>query len=154
MKDLKIVLLILAVVLALVIAKTTGKNKFNGDVQETIGATLNKQFMVSEDDYNKSGSQFFVVEINPSGKDLNVDSGKFLKVQFENLTDGNTLKTLEQTDKKILLVSGDISVAMRAWIIVKQLGIENVFVLAEKDAEVLKYEFQPDTVERLEPVIE
>jgi hypothetical protein len=67
--------------------------------------------------------------------------------------DESTLRTLKVAEKKILLVSNDNSKAEKAWVILKQLGIKNVFVLSSEDnPEELKYEFKPDTNAKLESV--
>jgi hypothetical protein len=44
-----------------------------------------------------------------------------------------------------------VSTASKAWVILNQLGYQNVVVLSpEENPEQLKYKFQPDTMVRLE----
>lgn len=148
MKSLKIVLLVLAVVLVLVIIKTVGKNGFKQDAKSTIEAVNSKNFMISVNDLEKNKSEYLIVEMDESGSQRFENS---LKISFEKLLDESNLQKLKDSDKKIILVSADISTVSKAWVILNQLDFENVFVLSEdENPEVLKYEFQPDTAARLE----
>ena len=144
LKGLIIVLVILLVVLVLVIVRTTGKNRFKQDAKNAIETVTNNNFSVSLNDYKAAENQFLVVDFNET------DSAQFensIKVSFEKLLEESTLRKIKETEKKILLCSDDNSVALKAWVILNQLNFKNVFVLStEENPEVLKYEFQPDTV--------
>lgn len=148
MKSLKIVLMVLAVVLVLVIVKTVGKNGFKQDAKSAIEAVNSKNFIISVNDLEKNKSEYLIVEMDESGSQRFENS---LKISFEKLLDESNLQKLKDSDKKIILVSADISTVSKAWVILNQLDFENVFVLSEdENPEVLKYEFQPDTAARLE----
>ena len=152
LKGLKIVIVILLVVLVLVIVRTTGKNRFKQDAQNAIEAIESNNFSVLLKDFKANESQYLIVEINESGS---VQFEKSIKIEFERLLDKSTLQKLKGTDNKILLVSDDNSVAVKAWVILNQLNFKNVFVLLdEENQEVLKYEFQTDAAARLESVSE
>lgn len=142
-KNLKIVLMILIVVSVMVIVKTTGKNHFKEDAQNAIEAVVSNNFIISESEFKNSEDQFLVVDLSESGLNPYKNS---LKISVENLAEESSLMKLKDTDRKILLVSGDDSKAEKAWVILNQLGLKNVFVLSdEENPEVLKYKFQPDT---------
>lgn len=148
MKSLKIVLLVLAVVLVLVIFKTVGKNGFKHDAKSTIVAVNSNNFMISANNLEKNKSEYLIVELDESGSQRFENS---LKIPFEKLLEETNLQKLKDSKKKIILVSADIPAASKAWVILNQLDFENVFLLSnDKNPEVLKYEFQPDTAARLE----
>ena len=143
LKDLKIVLIFLLVVLVFVIVRTTGKNRFKGDAKDAIEAVKTNNFSVSVNELKGSENQYFIIDLNESGSAQFENS---LKIQFEKLLEETTLQKLKETENKILLVSDDNSVAAKAWVILNQLDFNNVFVLSDdENNEVLKYEFKPDT---------
>lgn len=152
MKNLKIVLLVLAVVLVLVILKTVGKNGFEQDATNAVEGIFSKSYMVFSNDLKNLESQYLIVDLDESS------SSKFensLKIPFDKLLEESNLQKLKDSKKKLLLVSADNSVAAKAWVILNQLNFKNVFFLSnEENPEVLKYEFQPDTAARLESVVE
>jgi uncharacterized protein (UPF0333 family) len=142
LKEFKIVLLILLVVLVLVIVKSTGKNRFKQDAKSAIETITSNNFSVSLTDFSVAENQYLVVVLNESGS---VQFENSIKVPFEKLIDENILQKLKETDNKILLISGNNSIALKAWVILNQLGFKNVFVLSDEETpEGLKYKFQPD----------
>jgi hypothetical protein len=143
LKEFKIVLLILLVVLVLVIVKSTGKNRFKQDAKSAIETITSNNFSVSLTDFSAAENQFLVVKLNESGS---VQFENSIKVPFEKLIDETTLEKFKKTGKKILLVSEDYSLSIKAWVILNQLDFKNVFVFSkDENAEILKYELQPDT---------
>jgi len=78
-----------------------------------------------------------------------------IHIPFENLLEESSIQKIKEAENKILLYSDDNSLAIKAWVILNQMEFKNMFVLSnEKNPEVLKYEFQPDTAVRLESVSE
>jgi len=147
-KDLKIVLFFLLVVLVLVIVRTTGKNRFKQDAKNAIEAITSNNISVLLNEYKAAENQFLVVDLNESGS---VQFENSIKIPFEKLLEETTLQKLKETENKILLVSDDNLVAVKAWVILNQLEFKNVFVLSnEENTEVLKYEFKPDTSATIE----
>jgi len=148
LKNLKFVLLMLLVILILVIVKTSGKNRFKQDARETIEAAESNNFQVTTKELKGNENQYLIVDLTES------DSTPFensVKIPFVKLLEESTLQKLKATENKILLVSDDNSVAAKAWVILNQLDFKNVFVFShEENAEVLKYEFQPDTAATIE----
>jgi hypothetical protein len=144
LKGLKIVLLVLVVVLVLVIVKTTGKNRFKQDAQNVIEAVESNNFQLTLNELKGTENQYLIVDLSKSGSSQLENS---IKIQFEKLLEETTLQKLKATENKILLVSDDNSVAAKAWVILNQLDFKNVYLLSdEENDEVLKYEFQPDTL--------
>jgi len=152
LKGLKIVLLALLVVLVLVIVKTTGKNRFKQDAQNVLEAVKSNNFQVTMKDLKGTENQYFIIDLTESGSAQFENS---VKIPFEKLLDETTLQKLKETENKILLVSDDNSVAVKAWVILNQLDFRNVYLLTdEENGEVLRYEFKPDTTAKLESVSE
>ena len=154
LKDLKIVLFILLIVLVLVIAKTTGKNRFKQDAKNAIEVITSNNFSVSLTDFRAAENQFLVVDLSESGS-IQIQFDNSMKVTFEKLIDETLIQKLKETEKKILLVSEDNSLAIKSWVILSQLGFKNIFVLSDvENAEVLKYKFQPETSAGMESISE
>jgi hypothetical protein len=148
MKGLKIVLVVLAVVFVLVIVKLSFKNGFKQDAANAMDAVVSNNFMIHENELKNTEDKYFIVDLEESG------SSKFensFEIPFEKLLEESSLEKLKETENKILLVSTDISMSAKAWVILNQLDFKNVFIFSnEENPEVLKYKFQPDTMARLE----
>jgi hypothetical protein len=58
-----------------------------------------------------------------------------------------TVRYIRKSEGPIILLSDDPTISARAWMLLAQKGITNLFIFARKeDIENFKYEFQPDTV--------
>lgn len=148
LSNLKIVLLVLAVVLVLVLVKTVGKNGFKLDAKTAIEAMNSNNFIISSKELENNKTHYLIVNLGESGFPKFENS---IKIPFEKLLDEKNLQKLKETENKILLISTDNSIAIKAWVILNQLNFKNIFILSnEENPEFLKYEFQPDTVSRLE----
>lgn len=144
MKNLKkfsLIIGLLLVVAALVFLRASNKNRFSGTTENIVETLKNKSVFVEAE--NLKVSDYLVVELGENSND-----GKFpaaVKVTFEGLAGRNFRKQLETSEKKVLL-TGNESQAAKAWVILNQLGIENLFILTEtKNPETLRHIFVPDT---------
>jgi len=152
MKSLKIVLLVLAVVVILVIVKTTNKNRFKQDAQNAVEKVVSNTFVVTPNDLENTKNQYLIVDLDESES---LPYKNSLKINFDKLLEESSIQKLQESKLKILLASADNSKSVKAWVILNQLDFKNVFVLAsEENAELLKYEFQPDTLSGLESISE
>jgi hypothetical protein len=148
LKGLKVVLLFLLVVFVLVMVKITSKNGFKQEAREAIEAVESNNFQVTGEELKGIENQYLIVDLTKTGSAPFENS---VKIPFEKLLEESSLEKLKSTENKILLVSNDNSVAVKAWVILNQLDFKNVFVLSdEENPEVLKYEFKSDTTATLE----
>lgn len=145
-------LIFMVVVLVLVIVRTAGKNGFNQDAKNAVKAVSNNNFSISLNELKTNEKDYLIVDLSES---VSVQYKNHLQIPLENLIDKINLQKLKETKNKILLFSDNDSKAEKAWVILNQLGFENVFVLLNDEIiEVFKYEFQPDTAVKLESVAE
>lgn len=148
LKELSVVIAALAVVTLLVFLRSARHNGFPGNAQEAVENIASSQVYIDTTGLKTAG--FLVVDVSEKGGTGFENS---VSVPFEKLADQSFLKQLKEPGKKILLVSSDASQAARAWVILNQLGVKNLYILADsEDPEILKYKFQPDTTARLESV--
>lgn len=148
--NLRIVLLILLVVLILVLVKTLGKNGFKQDAKIAVETVNSNNFLVLPNDLKNKEKQYLIVSLDESSFQQFENS---VNIPFENLLDDKNLQKLKETESNILLVSADNSISAKAWVILNQLKIRNVYILStEENPEVLKYEFRPDTVTGIENI--
>lgn len=142
LKEFALVIGLLLIVTALVFFRASNKNRFSGTTGD-IAETLKNESVFIEAE-NLQMNDYLVVELGE-----NSNNGKFpaaVKVTFEGLTDKDFREQLESSEKKILLTGNEPQTA-KAWVILNQLGVKNLFILTEmKKPEMLRYTFNPDTL--------
>ena len=153
MKNLKkfsLIIGLLLVVAALVFMQAANKNRFSGNTQNIVEALKNESVFVSSENLNPA--DYLVVELSGNSNEAKFQDA--VKVAFDGLTGKNFRSRIENSGKKILL-TGDESQAAKAWVILNQLGVRNLFILTEKEKpEVLRYLFVPDTTKTVAAVSE
>lgn len=151
LKNLKFILLALAILLILVIVRNSDRNIFRSDANAAIDATQNNSNLRSPDQLHQMKSQWLVVNIGNSDLPDSLHIENSIRIPFANLLDEVNRKILNEVKGDLVLYSADVATASKAWVILNQLGFKNVKILAtEKIPEKLKYKFQPDTTARLE----
>lgn len=145
LKEFALVIGLLLIVTALVFFRASNKNRFSGTTGD-IAETLKNESVFIEAE-NLQMNDYLVVELGE-----NSNNGKFpvaVKVTFEELTDNDFREQLESSEKKILLTGNEPQTA-KAWVILNQLGVKNLFILTEmKKPEMLRYTFNTDTLKTL-----
>lgn len=151
LKNLKIVVLILVVLLILIIVRNSNQNIFKQEVKTALEALQNNSNLISPEQLLQLKSKWLVVNIGADNLPDSLRIENSIRLPFENLLDRANRKILEEVEGDLILYSSDEATASKAWIILNQLGFENIFILNLGDnQEVLKYKFQPDTTARLE----
>ena len=80
-------------------------------------------------------------EVNPA-TDVNV-----FYLKPGDLLSRQTVRDIRKSEGPVILLSDDPTVSARAWMLLAQKGITNLYIFAGKeDNENFKYEFRPDTV--------
>jgi hypothetical protein len=148
LKNLKVVLAVLVVILVFVIIKTTAKNQFKEDANHTLEKVTSDNFTILLAELKNSQNEYLLVDISESGLAQFENS---VKIPVEKIGEQSSLQILKNTNSKIVLVSDNVSQSEKAWVILSQLGIKNLFVLStHENPEEFKYKFQPDTGAKLE----
>lgn len=150
-KNLKIVILVIVVLLILVIIRNSNQNIFKQDVKTGLEAAQNGSNLLSPDQLLQLKSKWLVVNIGVDNLPHSLRVENSIRIPFEKLLDKSNLKILQEVGGDLILYSADVTTASKAWVILNQLGLKNVFILnINKNPEELKYKFQPDTTVRLE----
>ena len=151
LKNLKFILLALAILLILVIVRNSDRNIFRSDVKTAIEVLQNNSNLLSPDQLHQLKSPRLVVNLGDSDLPDSLHIENSIRIPFANLLDDANRKKLNEVKGDLVLYSTDMATTSKAWIILNQLGFKNVKILATKEIpEKLKYKFQPDTTARLE----
>lgn len=150
-KNLKIVILVIVVLLILVIIRNSNQNIFKQEIKTALDTAQNNANLLSPDQLLQLKSKWLVVNIGVDNLPHSLRIENSIRIPFEKLLDKSNLKILQEVEDDLILYSADVTTASKAWVILNQLGLKNVFILnINKNPEELKYKFQPDTTVRLE----
>ncbi len=141
-----VILVLLVVIFLLVIRWLAGDHFRHGAKKNALPALSRSNTMeLSQIDLLKTKALLVYLdkesEVNVA-TDVNV-----LYLKPGELLSRQTVRYIRKSEGPIILLSDDPTVSARAWMLLAQKGITNLFVFAGKEyTENFKYEFRPDTV--------
>lgn len=149
LKSLGLIILFLAVVLVLLVVRLLDKDLFKQEAELAIKQSTAGRNLITSAEL-KNTDDFLFVNLSTDASDPESFENS-VPIAFEHILDSENQKLFKDSKSRIVLYSEDNSDAAKAWVILNQMGFENVFLLqTEERSEVLKYKFQPDTATRLE----
>jgi len=153
MKQLKFALMILIPVVILVIIRSVSTNHFQPDAKKLAEPSVLRSNLISDEEMAAISGKILLINM---GEINSVSPGIGSNTEILNITTDEILKKpiirkLKGFNGKVILASPDESVAPRMWMLLSQMGIDNLFILtADKENESFKNKFRPDTLTRPE----
>jgi hypothetical protein len=153
LKQYRLVIVILVTVLTLVIIRSVSTNHFKPDAKKLAEPSLMRSNLISNEEMAAISGEVLLINlggVNAAGNE-NGSKTEVLSISPDAILDKSIIKRLSGFDGKIVLVSSDASVSARMWMLLSQMGIDNLYILtADKENESFKNKFRPDTLTRPE----
>jgi hypothetical protein len=135
----------LLAILTLVLIKSFGYGHFRNDAAKWAGHSINKSNLINPNRLNTLQGAL-VVDISDKGGLLKNFPGT-INIPAKSLLDKTYQKKLRSHNGALVLVSDDIAVSAKMWMLLSQMGFSELYILTDgADNEVLKYKFRPDTI--------
>lgn len=141
----KIVIAVVMPILILVLVRLLNPNHFKPDAGRWASPSIEQMNLIGTNSLETLAGEKLIIIIDQS--EIEGFIGKTIKISPDSIIKRQNLKTLRNHAGPIVLYSGDQSLSARIWMVLSQLGIRDLYILtADKDNEVLKYKFRPDTM--------
>ena len=151
LKNFKIILPIIVVLVILIIIRISDQNVFKEQVKSAVEVTQNNGNLIMLNKFRELTTSYLLIELGSESKHDTLHFQHSIKIPFEKLLDEPNRKILDKTEGTLILYSAEIALASKAWIILNQLGYKNLLILtSDENPEELKYKFQPDITAGLE----
>jgi hypothetical protein len=153
-KFLKENLLIIAVMLciiALIIIRNTGTGKFRYNAEKWAKASVDGSNIVTPVKVTSLTGNVMILEINQKRPDSTAHGIKVVSINPGSLMEMSIRKLIKKNNGPVILHSADYATSAKAWMVLSQSGLKNLFILADDaDIEAGKGKFRPDTHARPE----
>jgi hypothetical protein len=131
----RLILIIVALVVALVLIRTFSSNSFRYDAVKWASSSADGSNLISADQLAGEGEKALLISLVSTAE---------MPVQFKNLTvtippgeilDRENIRVIRKNKGPVVLISGDTSVSARVWMVLSETGIKNLYILTDKGAE-------------------
>jgi hypothetical protein len=147
LKNFRVVIFIVLTILILVVIRTLGVNHFKSDAKKWVEPSLKHVNTLNIESAKALPGNNLIVRLDKD-EVLNTDlEGKQLIVSADSILDKKIIRRILKFDGNILLEADDPGLSARIWMILRQMGCRNIYILTkDTDNEVLKYKFRPDSM--------
>ena len=143
----KTVIAVVLPILILVLIRSFGAQHFKTDAKKRAEPSLKQSNIITREQFNSLSGEKLIINFGEAGSDLNEITGHTLFISADSILSKNILSIIRKNGGPVLLVSSEKAVPARIWMVLSQLGYENIYIFTnEPDSEVLKYKFRPDTL--------
>ena len=146
-KNNKAVIVIVLVLMVLIFIRSSGLNHFKNDIKKWAEPSVLQSNTITIDKALSFTGKALIINLD---KDANHDidlTGHVQNIQADSVLRKEYVTTIIKHDGPVLLYSSDPGLSARIWMLLSQMGRNNIFILTNNaDNEVLKYKFRPDTL--------
>jgi uncharacterized membrane protein YvbJ len=147
LKNSKIVIAIVAIILVLVIIRSTSINRFRSDAKRWAEPSVARSNTITpEQARNLQGN---ILTINLDNKMIPDEKviGALRNIPADSILSKNIIKSILKQDGPVLIYSSQTALSARIWMVISQMGCRKIFILTDlTDNELPKYKFRPDTI--------
>lgn len=133
-------------ILILVLFRILNPNQFKPDVQQLASPSFDRMNLISSESISTLAGEKLFIAIDQSDKEEIGVFGKVITIPADSIVSRKSLKIVRSHEGPVLLFSEDPALSARIWMVLSQMGIRDIFIFTNKNNEVLKYKFRPDTV--------
>lgn len=126
------------ILMTLVLIKAINCTGFRNDGKKWALSSLQDKNLITEAELNNLKGNKTLLDLDGTPRFIS-GSGDALKVSFRNILEKENLKTLRHIKGNIILVANDPALAARAWMLLSQTGISELYILVrDKKGELLQ----------------
>jgi len=136
----KIVLAIVLPILILVLIRSFGADHFKSDAKKLAVSSVKKSNIITGEQINALSGEKLFINLGEAGRYLKEITSDTLFISADSILNKKNLNIFRKHDGPVLLVSSEKAVSARIWMVLSQMGFENIFILTnDPESEVLKY---------------
>jgi hypothetical protein len=150
-KRYKVVIAIVLPIVILVLIRSLGTNHFKTDALKWAEPSVQRSNIITLDKaVSLPGNKLFVNLVGKTGAII-TPGMKSINIPADSILNKKVLHSLKNNNGPVLLYSSENDVSARVWMILSQLGHNNIYIVSDDpENEVMKNKFRPDTLIRPE----
>ena len=130
-----LILTIVALVVAMVLLRSFNGNRFRYDAARWAAPSADGSNLINLDQLAGMTGQLLLINLGGTAEVPGQYMDRTLLIQPESVTERGNLKLIRKNKGPVILLSGDASVAARVWMVLSEMGIENLYIFNGQGAE-------------------
>ena len=147
----KVIIAVILPILILVLIRLLGPNQFKVDADKWSAPSVSMTNIISVNKIGSLSGDRLIINLDNVKTGITDQETVTLSIPADSVLSKNNLKMIRRHDGPVLLISSEIALSARIWMLLSQMGCKNLFIITNDTSnEVLKYKFRPDTMVRPE----
>jgi len=146
-KKYRIVIAVVLPILILVLIRSLGVNHFKNDSKRWAEPSVKQLNTINSEQVGTLSGKKLIINLDKDTSGIREITADALNIPADSVLSKKYFKIIKNHNGPVLLFSSETSVSARIWMILSQMGFNNTYILTKnKDNEVFKYKFRPDTL--------
>lgn len=146
-KKYRLVIAVVLPILILVLLRSLGVNHFKNNVKRWAEPSVKQSNIIDIKQSDALPGKKLIINLDNDVIGIREISTNAQNIPADSVLTKKYFKIIRKHDGPVLLFSSQPSVSARIWMILSQMGFNNTYILTNnKDNEVFKYKFRPDTL--------
>ena len=143
----RLVIAVVLPILILVLLRSLGVNHFKNNVKRWAEPSVKQSNTIDIKQSDALSGKKLIINLDNDVIGIREISADAQNIPADSVLTKKYFKIIRKHDGPVLLFSSQPSVSARIWMILSQMGFNNTYILTNnKDNEVFKYKFRPDTL--------
>jgi hypothetical protein len=139
-------ILCLLITVAILMSLASGV-KFSQNAEKNASLSVSGSVLIGQEALVDMNGEVLLIRLNEPALNEDIQGFKSVDALSASLADRELTEVLRSFKGKIIIAGNTVQEAARAWTILCQLGIRNLYILNSfGEQEILKYKFRTDTV--------
>jgi len=149
LKKYRIIIFVLVPVIMLVLIRLYTPGHFKPDARSRAELSFSGANLITMKNLEEEKDKFLIVNLGVISSQFEKEEN-ILTVAPDSILKKEIISRIKKHKGSVVISSPDISISSGIWMVLSQMGIDNLYVLAGDSTEVLKYKFRPDSSARPE----
>ena len=145
-KKYRLVIAVVLPILILVLLRSLGVNHFKNNVKRWAEPSVKQSNTIDIKQSDALSGKKLIINLDNDVIGIREISADAQNIPADSVLTKKYFKIIRKHDGPVLLFSSQPSVSARIWMILSQMGFNTYILTNNKDNEVFKYKFRPDTL--------
>jgi len=146
-KKYRLVIAVVLPILILVLLRSLGVNHFKNNVKRWAEPSVKQSNTIDIKQSDALSGKKLIINLDNDVIGIREIFTDAQNIPADSVLTKKYFKIIRKHDGPVLLFSSQPSISARIWMILSQMGFKNTYILTNnKDNEVFKYKFRPDTL--------
>ena len=141
-KENKTVIIIAGILLVLILLRAAGMDHFRNDARKWAVPSVNESNIITHDKLEALPGEHMIISLD----NASAQSGENTRIiPADSILNRENLRSVMKHDGPVVLASSDPGLSARIWMLLSQMGRENLYIVSDSANEVLKFRLEADS---------